>query len=40
MDQKDIEKLETEKTQLVAQVAAMTQELSQKSEEIRKYHAE
>ena len=40
VDQKEIEKLETEKAQLAAQVAAMTQELSQKSEEIRKYLAE
>ena len=39
-DRKEIEKLETEKAQLVAQVAAMTQEPSQKSEEIRRYHAE
>ena len=30
-DQKEIEKLETEKAQLAAQVAAMTQELSQKT---------
>ena len=40
VDQKEIEKLETEKAQLAAQVAAITQKLSQKSEEIRKYHAE
>ena len=32
--------METEKAQLAAHVAAMTQELSQNSEEIRKYHAE
>ena len=31
---------ETEKAQLAAQVAAMTQELTQKNEEIRKYQAE
>ena len=39
-DRKEIKKLETKKAQLAAQVAAMTQELSQKSEEIRKYHTE
>ena len=39
-DRKEIEKMETEKAQLAAQVATMTQELSQKSEEIWKYHAE
>ena len=39
-DRNEIEKLETEKAQLVAHVAAMTQEPSQKSEEIRRYHAE
>ena len=39
-DRKEIEKLETEKAQLAAQVATMTKELSQKSEEIQKYHAE
>ena len=39
-DRKEIKKLETEKAQLATQVAAMTQELSHKSEEIRKYHAE
>ena len=31
-----VEALETKKAQLAAQVAAMTQELTQKSEEIRK----
>ena len=35
-----VEALETEKAQLIAQVAAMTQELTQKSKEIRKYQAE
>ena len=39
-DRKEIKKLETKKAQLVAQVAAMTQDLSQKNEEIWKYHAE
>ena len=39
-DRKEIEMLETEKTQLAVQVTTMTQELSQKSEEIRRYHAE
>ena len=38
-DRKEIKKLESEKAQLAAHVAAMTQELSQKSEEIRKYNA-
>ena len=32
--------MKTEKAQQTAQVAAMTQELNQNSEEIRKYHAE
>jgi hypothetical protein len=32
--------VKTEKAHLTAQVASMAQELSQKSEEIRKYHAE
>ena len=35
-----METLKTKKTQLAAQVAAMTRELAQKSEEIRKYQAE
>ena len=35
-----VDALETEKAQLTAQVAAMTQELAQKSEEIRRYQAE
>ena len=39
-DRKQVETLETKKAQLVAQVAAMIQELAQKSEEIRKYQAE
>ena len=39
-DRKHVETLETEKAQLAALVAAMTQELAQKSEEIRKYQAE
>ena len=39
-DRKQVEALETEKAQLAAQVAAMTRELAQKSEEIRKYEAE
>ena len=38
-DRKEIEQLRMEKAQLAVQVAAMTQELSQKSEEIWKYHA-
>ena len=40
MDRKKFKALETEKAQLAAEVAAMTQELTQKSEEYRKYHAE
>ena len=36
-DRKQVETLETKKAQLTAQVAAMIQELAQKSEEIRKY---
>src|ERR1700738_1401211 len=39
-DRKELEQAKTENAHLAAQVAAMTQELSQKSEEIRKYHAE
>ena len=39
-DWSKMEALETEKTQLIAQVVAMMQELTQKSEEIRKYQAE
>ena len=39
-DRKQVETLETEKAQLMAQVTAMTQELAQKSEEIRKYLVE
>ena len=39
-DRKELEQLRTEKAQLTAQVATMTQELSQKSEEVRKYHVE
>lgn len=39
-DQTKVEALEMEKAQLAAQVAAMTLDLTQKSEEIRKYHAE
>ena len=39
-DRKQVEALETEKAQLAAQVAAMTRELAQKSEEIRKFQAE
>ena len=34
MDQKKLEALETKKMQLAVQVAAMTQELNQKNEEI------
>ena len=39
-NRKQVEALETEKAQLAAQVAAMTRELAQKSEEIRKFQAE
>ena len=39
-DRKELEQLKTENAQLTAQVASMTQELSQKSKEIRKFHAE
>jgi hypothetical protein len=35
-----VDALETENAQLAAQVATMTQELAQKSEEIRRYQAE
>ena len=37
---KEIDKVKTENAHLNAQVAAMAQELSHKSKEIRKYHAE
>ena len=37
---KDLEQVKTEDAHLNAQVVAMAQDLSQKSEEIRKYHAE
>jgi hypothetical protein len=37
---KELNQVKTENAHLHAQVAAMAQELSQKSEEIRKYHAE
>ena len=40
MDRAKVEALETEKAQLAAQVAAMTTELVEKSEEIRRYHME
>ena len=40
MDQKQVEALEIEKAHLATEVAAMTQELAQKNEEIRKHHAE
>ena len=39
-DQLKVDALETENAQLAAQVATMTQELAQKSEEIRRYQAE
>ena len=39
-DQSKVDALETEKAHLIAQVAAMTLELAQKTEEIRCYHAE
>ena len=39
-DRKKVEALETKKAQLATLLAAMTQELTQKSEEIRKYQAE
>jgi hypothetical protein len=39
-DRSKVETLENEKTQLTAQVEAMTKELTQKSEEIRRYKAE
>ena len=39
-DRKELEQVKTENAHLTAQVAAMAQELSQKNEEIRKYHAE
>ena len=38
-DRKELEQLKTEKAQLTAHVAAMTQDLNHKSEEIRKCHA-
>ena len=37
---KELDQVKTENAHLNAQVTAMAQELSQKSEEIRKYHAE
>jgi chromosome segregation ATPase len=37
---KELDQVRTKNAHLHAQMAAMTQELSQKSEEIRKYHAE
>jgi hypothetical protein len=37
-DQKELEQVKTEKAHLTAQVAAMAQELSQRKEEIWKYH--
>jgi hypothetical protein len=40
MDQSKVEALENEKAQLTVQVEAMTRELTQKSEEIRRYKAE
>ena len=40
MDRSKVDALETENAQLAAQVAAMTLELVQKSEEIRRYQAE
>jgi hypothetical protein len=39
-DRSKVEALENEKAQLTAQVEAMTKELTQKSEEIRRYKAE
>jgi hypothetical protein len=39
-DRSKVNALETEKAQLVVQVAPMTQELTEKSEEIRRYQAE
>jgi hypothetical protein len=39
-DRSKVDVLEMEKAQLVAQVAAMTRELTQKSEEIRRYQAQ
>ena len=39
-DQKELEQMKMENAHLNAQVTAMAQELIQKSEEIRKYHAE
>jgi hypothetical protein len=38
-DRKELEQVKTEKAHLTAQVAAMAQEMSQKNEEIQKYHA-
>ena len=40
IDRLKLEALKIEKTQFIAQMVAMTQELTQKSEEIRKYQAE
>ena len=39
-DQKELEQAKMENAELTTQVAAMIQELSQKSKEIQKYHAE
>jgi hypothetical protein len=39
-DRSKVNALETKKAQLVVQVAAMTQELTEKNEEIRRYQAE
>ena len=39
-DKKELEQTKTKNAHLPAQVTALTQELSGKSEEIRKYHAE
>jgi hypothetical protein len=40
VDRKELEQVKTEKAHLTAQVASMARELSQKNDEIRKYHAE
>ena len=40
MDRKELEHAKTENAHLTAHVAVMTQELSQKNDEIRNYHAE
>ena len=39
-DRQELKQVKSKNAHLTAQVAAMAQELSQKSEEIRKYHAE